>query len=210
MDEINESDGAFALPDLWNPSSFANLHDKTGAQLIDKWDVLNSQIDNDEASFTEKYNISNFSKFSLCLSCPDITSSDYRPWQALEASGSSCEGPASDSIEEGAINVLEAETVNDDPWSDVDLLISIEKSRKCWSWELFYDKTFKEPRTIYWSEGGTLAIDAALCLADHSINGFPRKEEIPLLNFSSLLEVSIPVALVNHRLKVSRGCHSSV
>lgn len=191
MDEISECESAFALPDLWKPSSFAHLQDETGSQLIEKWDMLNYQIDNDGA-FTEEHDISKFIKFLSSLSFPDITSSDYRPWQTLEASESSYEEPNSDSIEELTINALEAETLIDDPWSDVHLLIPIEKSRNFRSWELFYDITFMEPRTAYWSEGGPLAMDAVLCLPEYSSDGSPAKVEIPLLNLSSLLVVSIP------------------
>lgn len=191
MDEINEYDGAFTLVDLWKPSSFAHLQDKTGSQLVEKWDVLNYQIDNDEA-FTEKYEISNFFEFLSSLPFTDTTSSDYRPWQTLEASESSFQDPTSDSFEDLTINALEAETVNDDFLSDVHLLILIERSRMLKSWEIFYNKTFKEPRTTYWSEGGPLAIDAVLYLPELSTDGSPAKEEIPLLNFSSLLVVSIP------------------
>lgn len=208
MDEINEREGDFALLDLWQPSSFAHLQDQTGSQLIEKWDELNYRIDDDEV-FMEKYDVSNFWKCLSSLSFTDTTSSDYRPWQTLEASESSCEDTSSDSIEDLTITALEAETVNDDPWSDVHLQIPIEKSRKFRSWELFYDKTFKEPRTTYWSEGGPLAIDAALCLPDHSTDGSPGKKEIQSLNFSSLLVVSIPVTFVDHQLKISRVCLSS-
>lgn len=208
MDEINDREGAFALLDLWKPSSFAHLQDETGSHLIEKWDVLNYQIDNDGA-FTEEYDVSKFFKFFSNLSSPDLTSSDYRPWQTLEASESSSEEPSSDSAEELTINPLEAETANDDPWSDVYLLIPIEKTRNFRSWELFHDKTFKEPRNTYWSEGGPLAMDAVLCLPEHSSDGSRGKVELPLLSFSPLLVVSIPVTFVDHRLKVSRECLSS-
>lgn len=201
MDEINECEGAFALPDLWKPTSFAHLQDETGSQLIERWDMLNYQIDNDE-SVTEEYDVSNFFKFLSSLSFPDITSSDYRPWQTLEASESSCEERTSDSVEELTINALEAEIVNNDPWSDVHLLIPIEESWKLRSWELFYDKAFKEPQTTYWSEGGPLAFDAALCLPDHSTDGSPGKTETAFLNFSSLLVVGIPASVVDHRLMI--------
>lgn len=206
MDEINECEGAFALPDLWQPSSFAYLQDKTSSQLVEKWDVLNYQIDNYEL-FTEKYDVSKFFKFLSSLSFTDTTSSDYRPWQTLEASESLCEEPIGDTIESLPISVLEAETVNDDPWSDVHLLIPLEKSREFRSWEQFDNKTFKEPQTTYWSEGGPLATDAALGLHNHSIDG--GKKEISLLSFSSLLVVSNPVTFVDHQLKMSRVCLSS-
>lgn len=208
MDEINEWEAAFALPDLWKPSSFAHPQDETGFQLNEKWDVLNYQIDNDEA-FTEEYDASKFFRLLSSLPFPDKTSSDYRPWQTLEASEPSCEEPSSDSIEELTINALEAETVNDEPWSDVHLLIPIEKSRNFRSWELFHDKTFMEPRTTYWSEGGPLAMDAVLCLPEQSSDESLGKVEIPLLSFSSLLVVSIPVTFVDHRLKIPRECLSS-
>lgn len=208
MDEISECEGAFALLDLWKPFSDAHLQGETGSQLIEKWDVLNYQIDNDGA-FREEYDVSKSFKFLSILSFPDITSSDYRPWQTLEASESSCDEPSSDSIEELTINALEAETVNDDPWSDVQLLIPIEKSRNFRSWELFHDKTFMEPRTTYWSEGGPLAMDVVLCLPEHSSEGSPGQVELPSLSFSPLLVVSIPVTFVDHRLKISRECLSS-
>lgn len=208
MDEINECEGAFALLDLWKPFSGAHLQGETGSQLIEKWNVLNYQIDNDGA-FREEYDVSKSFKFLSSLSFPDIASSDYRPWQTLEASESSCEEPSSDSIEELTINASEAETVNDDPWSDVQLLIPIEKSRNFRSWELFHDKTFMEPRTTYWSEGGPLAMDVVLCLPEHSSEGSPGQAELPSLSFSPLLVVSIPVTFVDHRLKISRECLSS-
>lgn len=191
MDEIHECDGAFTVADLWKPSSFAHLQDRTGSQLIEKWDVLNYQIDNDEA-FTETYDVSNFFEFLSSLPFTDTRSSDYRPWQPLEASESSFQDPTSDSFEDLTINALEGETVNDDFLSDVHLLILIERSRKLKSWEIFHDKTVKEPRTTYRSEGGPLAIDAALYLPDHITDGSPAKEEIALIDFSSLLVVSIP------------------
>lgn len=208
MDEINECEGAFALLDLWKPSSFAHLQDETGSHPVERWDALNYQIDNEEA-FTEEYDVSKSFQFLSSLSFPDITSSDYRPCQTLEASESSSEEPSSDSVEELTINPLKAETVNDDPWSDVHLLIPIEKTRNFRSWELFHDKTFMEPRTTYWSEGGPLAMDAVLCLPEHFSDGSPGKVELPLLSFSPLLVVSISVTFVDYRLKISRECLSS-
>lgn len=208
MDEINECEGAFALLDLWKLSSFAYLQDETGSYPIEKWDALNYQIDNDGA-FTEEHDVSRFSKFLASLSFPDITSSDYRPCQALEASESSSEEPSSDSVVELKINQLEAEILNDDPWSDVHLLIPIEKTQNFRSWELFHDKTFLEPRTTYWSEGGPLAMDAVLCLPEHSSDESPGNMELPLLRFSPLLVVSIPVTFLDHLLKISRECLSS-
>lgn len=208
MDEINECEGAFGLLDLWKPSSFAYLQDETPSHPIKRWDALNYQIDNDGA-FMEECDLSKFSKFLSSLSFPEITSSDYRPCQTLEASESSSEEPSSDSVEELTINPLEAETVNDDPWSNVHLLIPIEKTRNFRSWELFHDKRFMEPRTTYWSEGGPLAMDAVLCLPGHSSDGSPGNVEIPLLGFNPLLVVSIPVTFVDHRLKISRECLSS-
>ena len=208
MDEINECESPFAFPELWKPSSFAHLEDEISSQLIETWDVLNYQIDNDK-SFAEEYDVSKFFKLSSSLSSPDIMSSDYRPWQTLDASESSCEEPSSDSIEDFTINALGAENVNDDPWSNVHLLIPIEKSRDFRSWELFYDKKFMQRRTTYWSEIGPLAMDTVLCMPEHSSDGSPGEVEIPLLNFSSLLVVSIPVTLVDHRLNISRECLSS-
>lgn len=208
MDEINECESPFAFPDLWKPSSFAHLQDETSSQLVEAWEVLNYQLDNDE-SFAEEYDVSKFFKLSSSLSSPDIISSDYRPWQTLDAYKSSCEEPSSDSIEDFTINALGAETVNDDPWSNVHLLIPIEKSRDFRSWELFYDKTFMQPRTTYWSEVGPLAMDAVLCLPEHSSDRSSGKVEIPLLNVSSLLVVSMPVTFPDHRLKLSRECLSS-
>lgn len=208
MDEINGSEDAFALLDLWKLSSFAYLQDETGSYPIEKWDALNYQIDNDGA-FTEEHDVSKFSEFLASLSFPDITSSDYRPGQTLEASESYSEEPSSDSVVELTINPLEAEIVNDDPWSDVHLLIPIEKTRNFRSWELFHDKTFMEPRTTYWSEGGPLAMDAVLCLPERSSDGSSGNMELPLLGLSSLLVVSIPVTFVDHLLKISRECLSS-
>ena len=54
--------------------------------------------------------------------------------------------------------------MEDDPWSDVNLFNKSDRPSKFKSWETFYDKGFKDPRTAYVSEGGPLAFDAALRL----------------------------------------------
>ena len=160
MEELNEEGNAFAISDLWKPSFFENLQIETGFLQTGKWDALNYGIELGEEFRSERDNIF---KTSHCpeYALPDLSSFQYGHLEipaAVECSSFS--GSTDDSTED-------AELVEEDPWSNVNLFIQSDKPSELKSWEFFYDKGFKNPRTAYVSEGGPLAFDAALRLHLH-------------------------------------------
>lgn len=160
MEETDEEGNAFAIPDLWKPSSFEHLQIEAGFLQTGKWDALNYGIDLGEEFRSEGDDIF---KTSHCLelALPDLSSFQYGPLETPAAvEWSSLYGSTDDSTED-------AESVKEDPWSDVNLFIQSDRPSKFKSWETFYDKGFKDPRTSYISEGGPLAFDAALRLHSH-------------------------------------------
>ena len=92
---------------------------------------------------------------SLDLHLPDLSTFQYGPLEDLS-------GLDSSSISSAPESVAFPEVFEEDIWS---FLRSDEKEQtfaKFKSWETFYDKDFKEPQTVYISEGGPRVFDAAL------------------------------------------------
>lgn len=160
MEEPDREGNAFAIPDLWKPSLFEPLQIETGFLQTGKWDALNYGIDLGQEFRSEgEYIFKNSHCLELAL--PDLSSFEYGPLETPAAVElSSLYGSTDESIED-------AESVEEDPWSNVNLFIQCDRPSEFKSWEVFYDKGFKEPRTAYLSEGGPLAFDAALRLHPH-------------------------------------------
>lgn len=155
MEESDEDGNAFAIPDLWKPSLFDPAQIETGCLQTEKWDAWNNGIDLGQDFPSEGDAI--FKAFHcLDLALPDLSSFEYGPLETPAIVESLYES-ADDSTED-------TESVEEDPWSAVNLLTCSDKPSECKGWEIFYDKGFKEPRTAYFSEGGSLALDAALRL----------------------------------------------
>lgn len=95
----------------------------------------------------------------LELALPDLSDFKYGQLESLEKlesfSASSTEGSND-----------EEDQVDDDPWLAPHPPTS-QQHLGFRSWEIFHDREFKEPRTIYLSEGGPGVFDAALKLHLH-------------------------------------------
>lgn len=155
MEESDEDGNAFAIPNLWKPSLFEPFQIQSDSLQTEIWDTLNNGIDLGEEFRSEGDSIFK-SSHGLSLTLPDLSSFQYGPLKTP----TSVE-PLYESIDD---TTEDAESVEENPWSDANLWIQSSRPSEFRSWEIFYDKAFKEPRTAYLSEGGSLAFDAALCL----------------------------------------------
>ncbi|KAL8689693.1 MAG: hypothetical protein Q9218_004689 [Villophora microphyllina] len=169
MEDDFESGEAFAIPDLWQKSSFAPL---------DNWDL---PADLDRLSPFRSYLYSEpevhillAPQTSFALPSLDISGDD--PLQTAKHIGAQDDGPAPFSygpLEE--LEPLDVSTVPSDHEEDGELADSLED---LWSakevlkpgtaqlelrnWEKFYDRSYQEPPTVYISEAGPRVFDALL------------------------------------------------
>lgn len=180
MEESDEDGNPFAIPDLWKPSLFDPAQIVTGCLQTEKWDALNNGTDMGQDFPSEEDTI--FKAFHcLDLALPDLSSFEYGPLETPVTVESSYES-TNDSTDD-------TESVEEDPWSDVNLLFWSDKPSEFKSWEIFYDKGFKEPRTAYISEGGSLALDAALQLDTCGTENAPNKRNGRVVKSTPMLRV---------------------
>lgn len=156
MGQSDEDGNSFAIPDLWKPSLFEPSQIEAGTLQTEIWDASNHDIDLGQELRSEG---DTPFKFSSCLGLAlptDFSSFEYGPLE-LPATVELLYESTNDSTED-------AESVEEDPWSDVNVLIQSERPSQFKSWDIFYDKAFRESRTAYLSEGGPLSFDAAIRL----------------------------------------------
>lgn len=181
MEELDEDGIAFAVPDLWKPSSFTYSYMGGGSLGIDGRNASNSSK---VLSHLLQSGTSNSLKKVECpkLHLPDISSFEYGPLETIGTVESSVVESTNDSVEDW-------ESVEYDPWSDLHMLGYKEIPLKLMNWELFHDKSSWEPRTTYMSEGGPVALDAALRLNSQD-SGLLKSYERQIVRSDQMLTVS--------------------
>lgn len=167
MEESDEDGNPFAIPDLWKPSLFDPSQIETGSLQTEGCDALSYGINLDHEFRSEGDTLFK-SSHCLGLALPDLSNFEYGPLEILGTAESSLAESTDDSTED-------AESVEEDPWTDVNLLIQSDRLSGFKSWEIFHNKAFKERRTAYFSDGGPLAFDAALRLHPHGTDHSPNK-----------------------------------
>lgn len=182
MDDFEEDGNAFALPDLWKSLSPLPFPQEISAIQTEGWAALNYGINLDQASRSDENLIFNPSQ-CFDLSLPDLSSFHYGPLKTENTLAPSLAESIDGSTEEAA-------SVEEDPWSIAQNIISDEKTLGFKSWESFCDKSFNEPRIIYLSEGGPRALDAALTLNNQGVEAFPYKPNGVIVKSSPMLIVS--------------------
>lgn len=211
MEESDEDENVFAIPDLWKPSLFEPPQVKISSLHIENWDAVNYGIDLGQNFRFEGDSIFHSSSQYVALDLPDLSSDLGQEFRfegdsifksshclALDLPGLSnfgygpLETPAtvgSPFYESTDDSTEDMEFVEEDPWSDANLWIQSDRPSKFKSWEIFFDKSFKEPRTAYMSEGGPLAFDAALRLHPHGTENSLNKRNGPVVKSTPMLRV---------------------
>lgn len=153
MDNTNDGN-PFAISDLWKTSSLVDIETNTRSSTTEPWCLLWEDWDlglqHDGNQLLEKIECPE-------LLLPDLYNFKYGPVQPLET----LESISSSSIH-GSDDGLQ-----DDPWA-VSNVSSLEQRSELKTWEAYYDKKLKEPKTVYLSEGGPGVFDAALKLRESS------------------------------------------
>ncbi|KAI9877847.1 MAG: hypothetical protein M1830_002650 [Pleopsidium flavum] len=145
MDHLEETGDAFAIPDLWKASIYAQ-------RAFDDPDSWSTGLDN--------FGITVDVHTRLPIKDFDLEFADpfhFGPLETIDTFG--------ESLASSDVGHEEAPVVQDeDIWITEDLL-GAEKTKLIYrSWDAFTDTTTKEPCSAYLSEGGPQAFDAALSL----------------------------------------------
>lgn len=147
MDQQVRDGNAFAIPDLWKASTFAQFSERAIDSIAFEIEPLNVQDESHEQLGISK---------DLDLELPDFSTFTYGPIEDLGAFDASSVLSSAESSE-----TLETPDI----WS-FPLDPEVQRPPQSKSWETFYDKTFHEPRTTYISEGGPRVFDAILAVED--------------------------------------------
>lgn len=174
MHDRGETGNAFAVPDLWEKSAFADFGRYVNNACTENKGALFAPSSLDHGNekpvrtlaFPDHATIGDYFSTSftfppsqdLDLHLPDLTSFEYGPLEDLEnpelSSASSLNGS------NGLFPCQEQE--EEDVWSATQILDPGSEPADFKSWDRFYAKALKEPRTAYISEAGPSAFDAAL------------------------------------------------
>lgn len=179
--EFDEDGNTFVIRDLWKPSLFELSQIETGPLQIEKWDALSYGIELDQ-EFRSEGDAIFPSSHCLGLALPDLSTFEYGPLETPARVESSSHEFTDNSTED-------TESVEENPWFDVNLLSQSDKPPGVTSWETFYDKAFKGPRTAYLTEGGPLAFDAALRLKLHDTDDSLNKRNGRAIKSTPMLKV---------------------
>ncbi|KAL9584191.1 MAG: hypothetical protein Q9203_004759 [Teloschistes exilis] len=169
MNESLESGDAFAIPDLWQKSSLAQLNARESSADIDGLSpfqlYLQPQTEDGVLFISQDLvtlpSLNPSSDDPLQISKGTRTKEDdpapftYGPLEELDAPDSSA--TSSDHEEQG-----EFDEALEDLWSAKEVLRPSAARLELKNWERFYDRTFKEPRSICISEAGPRVFDAWL------------------------------------------------
>lgn len=172
MDNMNNGD-PFAISDLWTTSSLVNIETSIRPSVPESWCLfwedtgwdLGPQHDGNQ--LLEKLEC-------LELPLPDLSDFKYGPVQPLEDLESIFSSSIHGSDDGLQNNPLAVSNVS-----------SLEQHSELKTWEAYYDNRFKEPKTVYLSEGGPGVFDAALKLRQSSNNAARQG-----IQASKILEVS--------------------
>ena len=212
MHDHQETGSAFAIPDLWENSPFADFERyENGPSTEDRGapfatlKSMNNQLDSkseklfgipssSENATPENYFSSSFTfphPQELDLHLPSLISFDYGPLENLE----DLEPPSASSIA-GSIGSLSCQgEEEEDIWSATQIIDPDPGPAEFKSWERFHNTASKEPRTAYLSEGGPSAFDAAV--VSHlkgSRPDLPIELAGPVLQCGPVLHVRSPIS----------------
>ncbi|KAL9580007.1 MAG: hypothetical protein Q9212_004750 [Teloschistes hypoglaucus] len=187
MDESLESGDAFAIPDLWQKSSLAQLNARESWADID--------------GLSPFHNVLFVSQNPVTL--PSLSPSSDDPLQTTKGTGSKADDPAlftygpleefevpdssatsSDHEEQG-----EFDKVLEDLWSAKEVLQPSVARLELKNWERFSDRTFKEPRSLCISEAGPRVFDAWLSYKTAT------QPPAPALQYDAVLSSLVQLAL---------------
>ncbi len=187
MHEHKETGSAFAIPDLWEKSALADFEQYVKGAFIENERALfapsesmNDGLNRGNKKFVQESDSPAHLKagdyFStsfpfppsqdLDLDVPDLTSFEYGPLEDLDKP----ELSSASSIDSSIGSFLCQEQEGEDIWSSTQIIDPGPQPAVLKSWEKFYHKASKEPRTAYISEGGPGAFDAAL-ISQHTRSG---------------------------------------
>jgi len=174
MHDHEELGEAFAIPDLWEKSALADFRRYVNRAFTENEGALfaPSSLDggNERSvptlAFPAHPTIGDYLSTSfpfppskdLDFHLPDLTSFEYGPLENLENPELSLASSVNGSI--GSFPCQDQE--EEDVWSATQILAPGPEPAEFKSWDRFYAKALKEPRTAYISEAGPIAFNAAL------------------------------------------------
>ena len=202
-----EQGTAFAIPDLWEKSPFADFEQyekgsfiKDGGPPLVSLQSIRDHLGfedgniggkpNSSCSLTTDDYVSTSFPFppakDLDLHLPNLASFEYGPIESLDHSDLSSASSKTGSV--SSFSYQEQEEV--DIWSSIQILNPGPVPAELKSWERFHDKASRERRTAYFSEGGPSVFDAALNLqSPRSYADLPNKSVGLVLQYGPMLKV---------------------
>lgn len=206
-DGYEEKGTAFAIPDLWEKSPLADFEQYENgssaepggtpfAPLQSMRDPLGFEDRKLEGTPDSSCYLTTDDYFStsfpfppakdLDLDLPNLASFEYGLVESLEHSGLSSASSITGSISSFSFQEQEEEDI----WSSTQILDPGPVPAELKSWERFHDKTSRELRTAYVSEGGPSVFDAALILHSPRSHADPPKKSVGLvLQYGPMLKV---------------------
>lgn len=181
MNEIGEHENAFAIPDFGKTMRLAQFEIEPTIHTSELWQPLQYGSDWEQGLQTDgSCNLERFDYLNLDL--PDLSSFNYGILETSETLESSSTLSVGDSD-------IERDPAKDDSPPFQHVLYYKEPYLKLNSWERFYNKRFEEPRSVYLSEGGNAAFDAALNLGFKGAHSLQLKkgnvvESLPIIKVS--------------------------
>ena len=205
-----ETGNAFTITDLWEESGRANFEQHGNGYLIETERTLfaplksggNGRDCGDEKPigipispntttpgdyFSLKFTLPCSKDLDLHL--PDLTSFEYGPTENLESLELS--STSSTTTSNSLFPIQEQE--EEDVWSSASILVPGPVPAELKSWERFYDRSLRQPRTAYISEAGPSAFDAILALpSTNSQSDVPKDPVGHVVQYGPVLMVVFP------------------
>ena len=187
MHDNEDSRNAFAIPDLWERSTFADLEEPVDGQYEGLWFTASKHSRNSLDSvgkglvgfpvplantkpgdcFSATFLLTSIKDLDLHL--PDLSSFQYGPLKDLE----NLEPSLASSIGGSICSLPFRKQEEEDVWSAAEILDPTPTPAELKSWERFLGKAKKEPRTAYISDGGPSVFDALIAQSTRSHPGLP-------------------------------------
>lgn len=190
MDSHGEAGYPFTLPDLWRTTNLATIQDEEIAGPTDCWVLAKHGLDlrlDVEGENEDLFRIFADIDFSL----PDLDKLEFRPLEDLELQESFSSGLTDDSADERETVSEIVQPIEEDIWLCPEVIAQVEPHQEFKSWEVFNDSGFREPRSEFISERGSIAFDAAVIAHEEAIGDSCQAKCGRILQSDPLLTVSL-------------------
>lgn len=174
MDSCQDSGNPFAIPDFWRTEHLPQIQDVTTKSPTDCWVLAENGLDLSHDTTEEATECLGYCG-GLKLILPDLDHFEYGPLENFEVLDSFSTGLTDDYVDEREPLLENADSIGD-VWTSSEIVAQVEAHPGFNSWESFHDGGFKEPRTEFISEQGSVAFDKALVACQTAIRGQSRAQ----------------------------------